>query len=295
LIGLSGGPDKLMEGFKNAHLHNLHPLLDSDKIEDLPEETGVYYFYNEKKELIYTGKSKNLYNRVLNHLANIKTRKTQNLRDMIADIDYELTGSELIALLIESDQIKKFKPLFNRSQRRTTFSWGLYDYIDDKGYNCIKISKNNSESQPFATFEALDFARESLMNLAEKYNLCQKLCGLYETNGACFHYSIKKCHGACISEESPDTYNSRVEELIKRFGFEKQNFFVIDKGRNTDEKSVVKIENGQYQGFGFIDITSAITLEEMNNSIKKYQDNRDVRQIIRNYIRRNKVEKIIPF
>jgi DNA polymerase-3 subunit epsilon len=75
----------------------------------------------------------------------------------------------------------------------------------------------------------------------------------------------------------------------------KAKFFIIDKGRTQEERSVVKIENGQYKGFGFLDVTSTVSFEEMNNLIKKYPDNRDVRQIIRNYIRRNKVEKIIPF
>ncbi len=92
----------------------------------------------------------------------------------------------------------------------------------------------------------------TMEKLVEKYNLCQKLCGLYDSSGACFHYSIMQCQGACTGKEPPENYNLRVEEAISRFNFDRQNFFVIDKGRHTEERSVVMVENGNYTGFGFI-------------------------------------------
>jgi len=92
----------------------------------IPEEPGVYYFYDEKGDLIYIGKSRNLRERIWTHLSNNTTGRAMEMRDMIADIDWELTGSELIALLLESAEIKKNKPLYNRAQRRTGFQWGIF-------------------------------------------------------------------------------------------------------------------------------------------------------------------------
>jgi DNA polymerase-3 subunit epsilon len=93
---LNGGNISLL---KNAKIAKLNPNIDLKKIEAIPEEPGVYYFYNEKGDLIYIGKSRNLMQRVYTHLSNNSVGKTMEMRDQIADIDWELTGSELIGLL----------------------------------------------------------------------------------------------------------------------------------------------------------------------------------------------------
>ncbi|MCI0522826.1 MAG: GIY-YIG nuclease family protein, partial [Bacteroidales bacterium] len=104
----------------------LHPALEIAKIAGIPEEPGIYYFYNEAGEIIYVGKSRNLFQRVNTHLSNNTSSRAMEMRSMIADISWEQTGSELIALLLESAEIKARKPRFNRAQRRTGFRWGIY-------------------------------------------------------------------------------------------------------------------------------------------------------------------------
>ena len=80
------------------------------------------------------------------------------------------------------------------------------------------------------------------------------------------------------------------------FEFKDKNFFIIDKGRKHNERAVIKVENGRYMGYGYIDTSLAISNhEELSNTITRFPDNRDVQQIIRSYIRRLKVEKIIKF
>ncbi len=117
---------------KNTKLSKLNPNLDLNKLEKIPEEPGVYYFYNEKHDLIYIGKSKNLQQRISTHLSNNTTNKAMEMRDSISDIDWEETGSELIALLKESAEIKINKPVYNRAQRRSRFQWGIYMFTDTK-------------------------------------------------------------------------------------------------------------------------------------------------------------------
>ena len=111
---------------KNTKISKLHPKLDINKIDNIPEEPGIYYFYNENGDLIYIGKSRNLQQRISTHLSNNTTNRAMEMRDLIADIDWETTGSELIALLKESSEIKQNKPVYNRAQRRTGFQWGIF-------------------------------------------------------------------------------------------------------------------------------------------------------------------------
>ena len=277
-------------------LKGLNSNLSSEKIRDLPQKPGVYYFFNKQGDIIYIGKSINIRNRVLSHISNNTSKKEIELKNCMTDVEYELTGNELTALLLESAEIKRHKPLFNRAQLRTVFTYGLYSYQNSDGYACLKIDKNNGKELPLTTFTNQLSAREFLFNLVEENGLCQKLCGLYKTQHACFHYHIKQCNGACIGKESPDNYNLRVEEAIKPFIFDQSNFIIIDRGRTAEERALVAVENGKYIGFGFV-INTLISnnVSFLMGSINPYPDNREVQQIIRNYLRKNEMVGIITF
>ncbi|MBU1012657.1 MAG: GIY-YIG nuclease family protein [Bacteroidetes bacterium] len=278
--------DKSLKGFNSN--------LSKSIVQQLPEKAGVYYFYNTKQALIYVGKSKNIQSRVLSHLSNNLTRKAVEMKDAIADVDYKITGSELVALLLESHEIKAHKPLFNSAQRRTLYNYGLYKFKDDIGYIQLNILKLIDGTVPITSYTTMNEAKQHLYDLVEEYQLCQKLCGLYESDRACFHYQIHQCKGACVQEETPIDYNLRVNNAIKNYQFKNDSILIIDRGRNDEEKSVIKIEKGKYLGFGFFPVNGdKITAEELNNYIKKYNDNKDVQQIIKSYLRRNNVEAII--
>ena len=282
--------------FLKPELTNLNPDLDIESIKELPEETGVYYFYNKYKNIIYIGKSKNIHKRVITHLSNNSSKRAVEMKDRITCISYETTGNELIALLLESDEIKKHKPVYNRAQRRTSLCHGIFTYKDANGYIRFCMEKNRGEKKPLASYESKNKAREFLNRLIENFNLCQKLSGLYNSPGACFQHQIGICHGACIQKESPEKYNQRATKAQRTFEFEYQNFLIICQGKSSEERTVVKIENGKYIGFGYVDITEINTgYELLHDCIKLYPDNRDVQYIIKSYLKRNKVEKIITF
>lgn len=278
--------DKTLRGYNSS--------LSKSLIQELPDKTGVYYFRNAKKELIYVGKSKNIHDRVLSHLNNNLTRKAVEMKDMIADVDYEITGSELVALLLESHEIKTHKPLFNRAQRRTLFNYGLYQFKDENGYLQLNILKLIDGATPLTSYTSKNEAKQHLYSLVEEHQLCQKLCNLYESDGACFHHQIHQCIGACIQEESPKEYNKRVKDAIKNYQFKNDSFFLINEGRDKDEKSVIKVNKGKYIGFGYFPVNGEkINIEELDDYVDSYQDNKDVQQIIRSHLRRNPVEAVI--
>lgn len=281
---------------KNTRLSKLNPNLKVEKIDSIPEEPGIYYFYNEKGDLIYIGKSRNLQQRIRTHLSNNTTNRAMEMRDLIADIDWEVTGSELIALLIESSEIKKNKPVYNRAQRRTGFQWGIFSFTNNDGYINFNYGKLDCEDYPVSVFTEKERAKSVLMSLVEKYELCQKLTGLYETNGPCFHYHVGICRGACCGKEPPDSYNERARKAAEEFVFSRRNFFIIDKGRFEEERSAIKVVNGKYSGFGYFNINEmGFGLTVVHDCIKSSEDNRDIQVILKQYLRGYKIEKIIEF
>ena len=266
-----------------------------DIVENLPSKTGIYYIHNEKGDLIYIGKSKNIKKRVNQHFTGT-TSKCKKIQAEVYTVSYEETASELIALLKESEEIKVNKPIYNRAQRKSIFQWALYAQKDEQGYLALLLQKADGRKKEITSFASLQEGKNTLFKITDKYQLCQKINGLYDTKNACFKYKIKECAGACIQEESVETYNQRVTEFIEMNQFENENMIVLDRGRSVEERSAILIENGIYKGYCFYDLNYQVTnVEVLRNILIPMQNNRDVRQIIQSYLRKNKVWKIIKF
>lgn len=267
---------------------NLREIIDK-----LPSETGVYYIHNEKGEIIYIGKSKNIKKRINQHFTNTNS-KSKKIQKLVSAVTYEKTGSELAALLKESAEIKKNKPIFNRALRRAIFTHALYSFIDNNGYLNLKIDKAEGDKLPITTFSTRSSGKHFMFKNVDDYKLCQKLSGLYDTKSSCFKYDVKECDGACIEKELPDNYNKRVNSLIEKYSYSNKNMILIDKGRDIHEKSVFLIENGIFKGLGFFDLNHQINNREILDSLIAPMDNdRDTQHIIQSYMRRNKRLKIV--
>lgn len=264
-------------------------------IEELPNATGVYYIHDAKGTILYIGKSNNIKKRITQHFTNTNS-KSRKIQTLVASVTYEKTGSELVALLKESEEIKKNKPILNRALRRNLFTHGLYHFEDKNGYINLSIEKANKEDLPVTTFTNRQSAKHFMLKIMDDYMLCQKLTGMYHTNTNCFRHEVKECNGACVLEESSADYNKRVRMLIDKHSYKNKNMLVIDRGRDIEEKSVVLIENGVFRGLGFFDLNYQINNPDiLQTLITPMENNRDTQHIIQSYIRRNKRLKIVEF
>ena len=288
LLTKDSGKDIITESIRKDPKRYLEPKL-LDLIGDAPSATGVYYMHKEDGTIIYIGKSKNIKKRLTQHFTS-DTRKSKIIQLEIASITYEKTGSELIALLKESEEIKRNKPVYNRALRRTLYSYQLCSFVDDQGYINLKIEKADGRKKAITTFTNFQQAKSVLFKITENNQLCQKLTGLHNTKGNCFQYTIKECLGACVDKETPEAYNIRVQAFLKNNSYENKHMLIIDRGREVDERSVILIENGEYKGFGFYNLNFQINNSEVLRSIiTPMENNRDAQHIIQGYLRRNKV------
>jgi DNA polymerase-3 subunit epsilon len=266
-----------------------------DIVESMPSKTGIYYIHNEKGDLIYIGKSKNIKKRINQHFTGTSGKSKKIQRDVFA-VTYEETGSELIALLKESEEIKINKPTYNRAQRKSIFQYALYVEKDENGYLALKIQKADGRKKEITSFTSVQEGKNLLFKITAEHHLCQKINGLYETKNGCFQHKINECNGACLGKELPETYNERVEEFIREMKFDNDNMVIVDRGRSVDERSAVLIENGIYKGYCFFDLNYQVNnIEILKNIIIPMQNNRDTRTIIQGYLRRNKVIRIVKF
>lgn len=297
--GVSVKPDAPVKAAMKQSL--LPPNLDPARMAQLPDAAGVYYFWNQQGEVIYVGKSINIRKRIAQHFAvEFKSRKSVDFKNSITDITWELTGSELVALLYESDQIKKLKPTWNRAQRRSIFATGVFLETNADGYLCFRYGKADQPGrQPLIALTNGFKAQGFLYHKVAKFQLCQKLCDLYKAppGASCFDYQVKRCAGACVGKEDKETYNQRVLEAVASFSFEHESFVVIGAGREPGEKSVVVVEHGRYLGFGYAseDVFTANSLADFKLLITPRADNKDTSQIIRQYLRTEHRDRVVVF
>ena len=266
----------------------LPPLIEKKVVDDLPEMPGVYYFKNLQKEIIYVGKANNIKQRVISHFYD-KKKKEISMCLETANITYEVMGSELLALLKESADIKRLYPKFNRAQRRASEAVGLFSFEDQKGiihlaYNRLKLVPN-----AIMKFYNISECRNLLEKICETYNLCPKYCHLQTNVNTCFHYQIKKCNGVCSGKEIVKDYNKRVKEAIKSLGLQTENLVIKERGRTAEEIGFALILNGIYKGYGFLD--KKITLQNPDDYlfyITPQKDNRDVQRILNWYLNKTR-------
>jgi DNA polymerase-3 subunit epsilon len=273
----------------------LPPLLDKIVIDKLPETFGVYYFKNLAKEVIYVGKANNIKQRVISHFYD-KKKKEQTMCLETADISFTKTGSELLALLLESSEIKHIYPKFNRAQRRAGEAIGLFSYEDQKGiihlaYNRLKLAPN-----AIMKYYSVAECRTHLESLCAEFELCPKYCHLQTNVSSCFHYQLKECKGICCDKESIEEYNKRVREAIKSVGIGAENLVIKEKGRTKNEIGFALILDGIYKGTGYLDASQdegLKTPEDYQFFVDFKKDNRDIQRIIASYLKKKEKLKAI--
>ena len=265
----------------------LPPLLDKQVVDRLPERHGVYYFKNAQKEVIYVGKANNIKQRVISHFYD-KKKKERTMCLETADISYTETGSELIALLHESSEIKHLYPKFNRAQRKAGEAVGLFSYEDQKGILHLAFNRLKLTPNPIMKFYSMAACRSTLEKICSAFELCPKYCHLQTNVNTCFHYQLQQCRGICSEKETIESYNKRVHKAIKSLGLQTDNLVITENGRNDKELGFVLILNGIYQGFGYVDKKLEFnSLEDYLAHINPQKDNRDVQRILKSYLSKN--------
>ena len=265
----------------------LPPLLPKAVFDNLSEKEGIYYFKNKENEIIYIGKANNIKQRALSHFYD-KKKKEMLMCMATADISYTETGSELLALLLESSEIKHHFPKYNRAQRKTKEGIALFSYEDRKGVIHLAWNQLKNVPNPILKFYSISEARQFVEKLCETHKLCPKYCNLQTNVSSCFHYQLKQCKGVCRDKEPVDKYNKRVVKAIESVRFKAENFVIKEKGRTETEYAYALVLNGVYQGFGYLEKTeNKISKEGYLSDIQNQKDNKDIHRILKNYLKKN--------
>lgn len=286
----------LLESDKEGHIEKslkrtskeqvLPPNVPKTDFEKLPYTSGVYYFHDKKGKVIYVGKAKNIRYRVSSHFSNNSTsRQKQNFMRYVYNISFEECGTELMAAVKESSEIKKLWPRFNSAQKKREDYFGIIHYTDQNGYIRLAIDKINSRYDVLCTFHQHENANAALHQLVNDLDLCPKMC-FVSTNRYDEKMHSLLCRGACHKKEEPNLYNKRVKDAIEQLKFS-PSFAIIDKGIHVDENSCILVWHGKFYGMGFIPTDTSIEhAEGFKELVTPYKENSAITNMLFSYAKR---------
>ncbi|NNE77954.1 MAG: GIY-YIG nuclease family protein, partial [Pricia sp.] len=237
--------------------------IESRVFSSLPTGPGVYKFQDEEGETIYIGKAKNIKKRVLSHFRSRSEKESLLCRETFS-IDFEITGSELIALLLEADLIRKHLPKRNTVQKKSHRIFHIQSYTNKQGILQLTIEDLPSLYVPSEFFFTKGAAKKKLESLCKEFDLCPKYTGLQRKKGRCKHVLFPDCRGVCCGEESSNQYNLRARMALAKLKTNTDTYVIQNRGRITGEHSFVLVLDGIYQGFGYFDGSQQIcTISDM--------------------------------
>ncbi|MBT5338673.1 GIY-YIG nuclease family protein, partial [Candidatus Falkowbacteria bacterium] len=205
------------------------------KIKTFPSESGIYLFFNKKKELVYVGKATNLRARVRSYFAGAKTsRPIEQMIHQVTNIKIKQTDSVLEAIILEANYIKKFRPKYN------------VDLKDDKSWNYIVITKDIFPKVKTVRAHELGSQKskvESLkytfgpypgLNTKATMRLLQRLFYIStckpkkqgdpstslrsaQDGRPCLYHQMGQCLGVCTGEITPADYKKKVINPLVKF------------------------------------------------------------------------------
>ena len=264
----------------------LPPHLDKASIVRLPHQPGVYYFKDSKGKIIYVGKAKDLKKRVTSHFTgNTPNRQRQDFLRTIHHVDHVICGTELMALILEANEIKRLWPENNRAMKRYEHKYDLYVFEDQNGYLRLAIDKHKKNNNAFQSFNSLLEGYNFLNQLIDKYQLCAKLCYLQKTATKCYAHENGQCFGACSGIETVSVYNKKLNTALADIQKQQPSFALVDEGRKEEEFSCLVVENGKFYGMGYFTDKNYLSdgLAPIKNDLSIYQSNSYILNLILNY------------
>ncbi len=234
---------------KNSGEFNLPSNLPSDEYHALPATPGVYYFKDQQGKPIYIGKAKNLRKRVASHFITHKdTKRSQAFKREIYHIDYEVTGSELLAILLEDHEIRHHWPKYNMAQKNPKKRFGIFAYQSQKGCWSLGINRITSQKGYLEEYFSHNEALNRMYDLVKQFELNPTRCGfpeVYLPNG--------------LKEEE---HRQNFEKMLEEFDKRQECLIIKTQGRSKEEDGFAYVENGRFVGIGFIPRDSDIRHQE---------------------------------
>ncbi|HEU0137608.1 MAG TPA: exonuclease domain-containing protein, partial [Flavobacterium sp.] len=272
----------LKELIKTEVEKGLEPKL-LDIVESLPSKTGIYYVHKEDGSIIHIGRSKNIKKSINQHFTST-LRLSKQIQADVFTVSFEETGSELIAMLKEREEIIVNKPPLNKFPKKRNFPWGVFTHRDNSGLMMLKVRKVGGPDKPVISCVSEQDAHFHIASAVQQYELYEAPVTVETTEN-----DIDAFPESWIEE-----HNQRYGQFISRTCVENRSVIIIDRGRKISERSAILIENGVLKGIAYFDLNYQLTNADiLHNILVPMHHSREVMHMIQAYLRKSKHHKIV--
>lgn len=245
------------------------PHIDTEFLESIPDECGVFRFYNRDDEVLYVKRAENMLSSICEKLKQNETQLSKNLRHDLYRIDYEETGSGLIAQLIEAHDVKSLRPEYNFGKFSMKIQYGLY-LRKSKPYDqlvLLKCREGKNAQKVFGNFyEGLDYLKLHASEVGSEITQMP--------------YGRRTAPGIAVSNGNHASNGS-------------SHYIIVDEGRKVDERALVLVRENKVLGFGFYDTLTPRTTLESADLQYKFNDHPELEMVIRKFIEKKRYEQIL--
>lgn len=260
-----------------------------DIVSDLPSETGVYYMHDKEGEIIFLGKTKNAKKRVNQHFTNVG-HLARRLQKETKKVTFERTGSELVAILKEYQELTNTKPKYNTITHKKLFSHVINFHKNGTPHITLEITKSKFRKKQMIGFSGIPSAQNFMGKISEEFELCPSSLGLEEV---CEH-AQNGCAQGCVDIQSPEVYNDKVEQAFQKYSILKKNMVLVDKGREIGERSFILIKNGILQGFGYVELNHQMNnIHILESIITPMASDENTTFIVESFLRKKNALKVL--
>ena len=192
----------------------------SEILKNIPDKSGIYQYYDKNQDLLYVGKAKNLKKRVSSYFTKTQEHgKTKVLVGKIQDIKYVVVATEMDALLLENNLIKKHQPKYNVMLKDgKTYPWiCIKNELFPRIFQTRTVIKDGSEY--FGPYASVRLVQTILEFFHQLYPLRNCNLNLSEQNiknekfKVCLEYHLKNCLGPCIGEQKNKDYLLAIDHI----------------------------------------------------------------------------------
>lgn len=200
-----------------------------ENLKKLPNQPGVYLMKDKQEQILYVGKAKILKNRVRQYFRSQETLmpKIQKMVSLIESFEWIVTDTEVEALILEMNLIKKHRPKYNTMLK------------DDKSYPYLKVTVEEEYPRVIYTRKMLKdkakyfgpyttgYGAQELLQFIQKH---WKLCKLNKNTArsgerACFSYHLKLCDGLCVDKITKEQHRRKIQEILSFLGGDRKELF----------------------------------------------------------------------
>ena len=270
----------LSDFYQERYKRTNHSSIPEDQLNNLPSKAGVLYFKDEKGDIIFITASKNIRKKAWAIVSRFKNNRFASLARASFSLDHVVTGGNIMASIVESQDILLHTPRLNRKSRFSEKRFSVYCLLNDDGYLELRIGLFDFSKQPVATYQSSAEARRELKKVMTE-------TGLFPVDTDTTQTQLT---------EDRDSHNQRVEAAIELLKSKKKNFIITEKGRLEGEITVIIVSDATYRGFASIPANEQlVSIDQIEDRIHHADDSPAVITSISRIIGKGEYLKIIHF